>query len=63
MSIKKRGFASLTPERRVELGRKGGTTTKARKTAHKWTPKTAKAAAKLSLQSRRANNHRRKQGE
>lgn len=42
----KRGFASMTPERRREVARAGGKAAHASGVAHKWTSETAKAAGK-----------------
>jgi general stress protein YciG len=50
MSIGKRGFASLTSERRHELAVKGG---KANENRHRFTPKEAKAAGRKGGSARR----------
>jgi hypothetical protein len=42
MSIKDRGFASLSPERRKEIASLGGKTANQRGTAHHWTPEQAR---------------------
>lgn len=42
--MSKRGFASLSPERRKEIASNGGKKAHENGTAHKWTQETAKAA-------------------
>lgn len=44
--IKRRGFASMTPERRAELARAGGLAAQAEGTAHRWNPQSAAAAGR-----------------
>jgi uncharacterized protein len=41
-----KGFASMTPERRRELGRKGGTIAHAKGKAHEWTHEEARKAGR-----------------
>lgn len=41
-----RGFALMSVERRLAVARKGGQTSHARGTAHRWTAKEARAAGK-----------------
>lgn len=43
---KGRGFASMTPEKKIEIASKGGKTAHALGTAHKWTHEEAVAAGK-----------------
>lgn len=45
-NIKKRGFASMTPERRQEIARKGGQRAQAVGTGHKWDSDQAQAAGR-----------------
>lgn len=45
-NISKRGFASMTPERRKEIAKKGGEKCQESGTGHKWTPETARAAGR-----------------
>lgn len=40
----KQGFASMPPERRSEIARKGGIAAHAKGTAHEWTSEEARAA-------------------
>lgn len=54
-TIKKRGFASMTPERRQTIARLGGMKTQANGNAHRFTSEEAKQAGKLGLVVRRAN--------
>jgi len=54
-----RGLAAMSPERRREIASKGGRTSQARGTAHKWTPEEAseagkKGSARYALKSGRA---------
>lgn len=44
--IKRRGFASMTPERRAEITRKGGKAAQAKGTAHKWDSEQAQIAGR-----------------
>lgn len=46
MSIKNRGFASLSPERRKEIARKGGVTAHRLGVAHRWDSEEAKEAGR-----------------
>jgi general stress protein YciG len=45
--IKRRGFASLSPERRREIASKGGTTVHQKGLGHQWTSEEARTAGKL----------------
>jgi uncharacterized protein len=47
----RRGFATMTPERRREIASKGGQTSQTRGTAHQWTVEEARAAGKKSARS------------
>ncbi len=47
MSIKQRGFASLPPERRVAIAKKGAAVLHASGRAHRWTAEEAKAAGRI----------------
>ena len=49
----RRGFATMTPERRREVSGKGGRTSQARGTAHQWTVEEARAAGRKSASLRR----------
>jgi general stress protein YciG len=53
MSIKKRGFASLSPDRRSEIARKGGQMAQEKGTGHKFTSEEAVAAGRKGGQARR----------
>lgn len=44
--IKKRGFASMDPERQREIAAQGGRTAHANGKAHQWTSEEARAAGK-----------------
>jgi hypothetical protein len=44
-NIHKRGFASMTPERRKEIASNGGKAAHKSGYAHKWTPEEAKKAS------------------
>jgi general stress protein YciG len=44
--IKRRGFASMSKERREEVARNGGRVVQARGTGHRWDADTASAAGK-----------------
>ena len=46
-SSSRRGFASMTPEQRRELGSRGGRTAHERGTANRFTPETASAAGRV----------------
>lgn len=48
----KRGFASISPERRREIASMGGKSAHAKGTAHQYNPETARAAAQKSARSR-----------
>ena len=43
---KRKGFASMTPERRSEIARQGGRTAHALGVAHQYTPEAARAAGR-----------------
>ena len=49
---KRRGFASMTKERRKEIATLGGKAAWKHGTAHKWTPEEAQAAGRKSRQRR-----------
>ncbi|MDE3097478.1 MAG: hypothetical protein KGK07_15945 [Chloroflexota bacterium] len=49
---KKTGFALLTPQRRAELGRRGGKAAASSGSAHRWNEDEARAAGKKSAQLR-----------
>lgn len=53
---KKHGFAKLSPKRRQDMARLGGQTAHVMGRAHEFTKAEAKAAAYLSIKSRRAKN-------
>jgi general stress protein YciG len=44
---KPRGFAAWTPEKRLEVSRKGGKSAHVQGTAHKWNAEQARAAGRL----------------
>ena len=44
--IKNRGFASMTPERRAEVTRKGGVVAQSRGTGHRWDVEEAREAGR-----------------
>lgn len=46
MSIKDRGFASMSQERRSEIARLGGKAAHAKGTAHEWTSEKAREAGR-----------------
>lgn len=48
MQVKKRGFASLSPERRREIASKGGKTAHRTGNAHRWTTEEARKAGRKS---------------
>lgn len=50
----RRGFASLTPERRAEVGRMGGLAAQETGRAHRWSCEEAQAAGRKAQQVRRA---------
>lgn len=49
-----RGFAGLTPEQRREISRKGGRMVHIKGTGHQWTAASARAAAMIAVNNRRA---------
>lgn len=49
----RRGFASLTPERRAEIGRMGGLAAQETGMAHRWSCEEAQAAGRKAQQIRR----------
>lgn len=55
---KNRGFASMSPERRLAIATLGGQRAQASGKAHKWTSKEATIASKLGVEAR---NKKRKQ--
>jgi general stress protein YciG len=57
---KPRGFATLTPERRKEIARKGGKSAHAKGTAHEFTPEEGRRAGRLGGQA--TTNRKRAQG-
>ncbi len=57
MSVKTRGFASMTPERKKEVASKGGKAVHQKGVGYKWTPEEAKIAGrKGGMESRRKKN-------
>lgn len=46
MSVKDRGFGSMSPEKQREIARKGGQAAHAKGTAHEWTSETARIAGR-----------------
>lgn len=52
--IKDRGFASMTPERRREIARKGGRRAHQLGVANRWTPEEARAAGQKAVAARAA---------
>ena len=54
MAMSDRGFASMAPEKRAAICSLGGKAAHAAKTAHEWTPKTARIAGRKSGLARRA---------
>jgi general stress protein YciG len=56
---KRKGFASLGPEKRREIASRGGKAAQARGTGHKWTSETAAIAGRLGV--RRKRERRRKE--
>jgi general stress protein YciG len=44
--IRRRGFASMSPERRTEIARKGGRKVQANGTGHQWDTMEAQAAGR-----------------
>src|SRR5690349_3271436 len=56
-NIKKRGFASISPERHHEIASLGGKTAHKKGTAYQWTPEQAREAGrKGGLAPRKMNN-------
>jgi general stress protein YciG len=51
-SAKPRGFAAMTPERRIEISRQGGVSAHRKGTAHQWNPATAREAGRKGGLSR-----------
>lgn len=51
-NIHKRGFASMSKERRAEIASQGGKTAHAMGTAHQYTPDEARAAGKKGGRAR-----------
>lgn len=45
--IKKRGFASMSPDKQRKIASKGGKMAHKKGVAHKWTPEQAAAAGRL----------------
>lgn len=43
---KKRGFASMSPEKQLAIARKGGVAAHANGTAHEWSPEEAREAGR-----------------
>lgn len=50
----KRGFASLSPERRAEIASLGGKKVQAMGKGHKWSPETAKKASDVAKRNRKS---------
>jgi len=63
MSVKTRGFGSMSRERRLELAKKGGEAARDKGVAHRWDSSGAKKAGRLGLKERRANKHQRERGD
>lgn len=57
--VKRRGFASLSPERRREIASQGGRAAHAQGTAHEWTAEEARRAGRIGG-SRRGHGTRRR---
>lgn len=55
-----RGFAGMTPEQRRTASSKGGRTTQARGTAHRWNSETGKVAGRKGGQAPRPNRGKKK---
>lgn len=53
MNVKKRGFGSMSAEKRSEIAQKGGQAAHAKGTAHRWTREAAQAAALKSAAARK----------
>ncbi len=58
MSVSKRGFASMTIEKRKEIASKGGRRAHELGRAHKWTSSTAQAAGKKGGAPKHKKNKR-----
>lgn len=52
MAQSRRGFASMDPEKRREIARKGGRAAHAKGTAHEFTPEEARAAGRAGGRAR-----------
>lgn len=61
MSVKNRGFASLSQERRQQLAQRGGWAARDKGVGHHWTPEQAKAASEKGLEKRRQRRLERQQ--
>jgi general stress protein YciG len=59
---KYRGFASLSPEKRKEIARKGGLAVAAKGTAHRWNAEEAKVFARIGGLKSRGGGRPRKTG-
>lgn len=46
MSVKNRGFGSMSPEKQREIASKGGKAAQAKGTAHRWSPEEAQMAGR-----------------
>lgn len=53
MSVKQRGFGSMSPEKRSAISKKGGDAAEKKGTAHRWSSSAAKAASQKGLEARR----------
>lgn len=62
MSVKNRGFGSMSPERRSEVGKKGAETAKQKGHQHRWSSSAAKAASQKGLAARRKHKEDKKSG-
>lgn len=56
----RRGFASMTPERRREIASKGGRAAHQKGTAHEWTQDEARTAGQKGGLTRAANDRKRR---
>ncbi len=54
-NTKKRGFASMDPQKQREIASKGGKAAHAQGTAHEWTSEEAKAAGRKGGQASQRN--------
>lgn len=59
MSVKNRGFASMSPAKRSEVAKKGAEAAKAKGVGHRWTPKEAKSASVEGTKVRRQHRDER----